>query len=150
MIIDRYNSFSIAQAITASAPSTDIIDLAPNSRDIGAGTRLHVGIFVGVAAGAGAMTLTIALQGAPNNAGVPGTWEDLALSPAYTAAQLAAGTKLFPITWPAKTTANTLHRFLRLNYTVASGPFVGLTLNAFLLLDRQDIYAYPPGITIAN
>ena len=103
-----------------------------------------------VAAGAGAMTLTIALQGAPDNAGVPGTYEDLAISPTYTAANLApAGRKLFPINWPAKTVLNTLHRFLRLNYTVATGPFTGLVVNSFLNLDREDTYAYPPGIGIA-
>lgn len=45
MILDYLNMFSQAQAVTATAPSTDVIDLGPLSggndvRDIGLATRL--------------------------------------------------------------------------------------------------------------
>ncbi len=45
MILDYLNMFSQAQAVTATAPSTDVIDLGPlyagnDVRDIGLATRL--------------------------------------------------------------------------------------------------------------
>jgi hypothetical protein len=47
-------------------------------------------------------------------------------------------------------------RYLRLNYVVATGPFTGGTVTAFLVVDDQqnigspNLLGYAAGITIAN
>ena len=45
--------------------------------------------------------------------------------------------------------------YLRLNYTVATGPFTGGTIAAYAVVDDpanigQNQYGYPPGVTINN
>jgi hypothetical protein len=146
MIIDGLLLFSSAQAITATAASTNVLDMV-NARDMGAADpEIQVAIFVGTAfSTTNAGTLTIALQGSTDNS----TFTTYAQSRAYTAADMPAGAKLLPIELPAKSTQDALPRYYRLNYTVANA-FTAGTLTAMLVLDRQDRYDYPAGINITN
>lgn len=64
-------------------------------------------------------TLTIALQGAPDDGtGNPGTWQTFEQSPAYTAAQLTAGQILMRLPWVPPFPDNERPRFLRLLFSV--------------------------------
>lgn len=123
MIMDRSLLFSDGQPITATAASTNIVDLgatgtiygaaSPIVRDIGHGH--DVDLFVGVNQTFNNLTsLSISIQ-VDDNAAFSSP-KDVFTSPAYTLAQLAAGAKyLLPDTLPAGTD----ERYVRLNYTVA-------------------------------
>lgn len=157
MILDgllSFNTVGTPQAITATAASDNVLDLKVG-RDIGVGDdpamKLAIYVTTTFTAG-GAATLTIQAQGAPDNAGVPGTYVTYAESRAYALADLVAGAKLFPIDWPHRDPSHavTLPRFLRLNYVVATGPMTAGALDAKLVLDRQDSTIYPAGLVIQN
>lgn len=130
MIMDMTGLLSNAQAIVASAASTNVKDLgatgtpygAPSAlrRDIGPGKS--VPLFVGVVESFNNLTsLTISIQTDDNEAfSSPTTvWT----SPAYTLAQLATGAKyLLPDEYPVGTN----ERFVRLYYTIAgTAPTLG-------------------------
>lgn len=71
MILDKLLMFSEKQAVTASAASTDVIDLGPidgTRRDIGVGYPLEFLATVDTTAtAAGAATLNVQLQTSPDN-----------------------------------------------------------------------------------
>lgn len=146
MILDGLLQFSSAQAITATAASTNVLDML-NARDMGAADpMIQVAVTVGTAfTTANGGTLVVQVQGSADNA----AWTTYAESRAYAAADLAAGNRLLPIELPGKASADALPRYYRLNYVVANA-FTGGTINANLVLDRQQDYAYPAGINISN
>lgn len=123
MILDKLLMFSEKQAVTASAASTDVIDLSPidgTRRDIGVGYPLEFWATVDTTAtAAGAATLNVQLQTSPDNS----TWTTIYDSGALALAALTAGKRLFSAKVPAG-----VQRYLRVNYTVGTGP---LTAGAF-------------------
>ena len=147
---------SAPQAITTgAAASTNIIDLL-NPRDLGIGDdpALKLMFYVSTAfTSAGAGTLQIAFQGAPDDGtGNPGTYVTYAESRAYALANLSLGAKLFPIDVPHRdpTLTATFPRFYRLLYTVAVADFTAGKVVAGIVIDRQDSAQYPAGLTITN
>lgn len=157
MILDSQLKFSDSQALTAQAavPSTNIIDLL-NPRDMGIGDdpALKLAIYITEAfTSAGAGTLVVAFQGAPDNgSGLPGTYVTYAESRAYALADLALGRKLLPIDVPHRdpNLTVTFPRFYRLLYTIGVADFTAGKVSAYIVLDRQDSSQYPAGITITN
>lgn len=141
MILDKLNTFSDAQAVTTTAASTNVIDLGPLThgntiRDIGAGEPVYLYVSVGAAATAGgAATVSIAFQ--TDTAENFGTAVTLFTSPTFALADMAAGAQLIRIAVPRG-----VKRYLRLNYTVGTGPLLTGTFNAGLVKDIQDI----PGV----
>ena len=153
MIMDALNIFDPAgTAITASAASTNVIDLynvaagisgTTWARDIGIGDDpLWVVVQVGTAfTAAGAATLQVAFQTAPDGgSGTPGTFVNLAMSDTIAKTALTAGAEVLRIAVPLG-----CQRFIRMNYTVATGPFTAGTIQAELVVDRQAFVAYPSG-----
>jgi hypothetical protein len=149
MIIDGLLLFSTAQNVTTSDNvSTNVIDMI-SFQDIGPGgwPRLRVAAYVTTTfATTDAGTLTIQLQCSTDNS----TYTTIAYSPAYAAAALVAGAKLAPFDWPPLPPGVALPRYLRLNYAVGSLHFTPGSVTSMLVLDREDILAYPPGIGITN
>ncbi len=136
MIFDQQTLLSDAQAITASAASTNIIDLGPInagfSRDIGKGNPIPLRVQVVEAfAAAGAGTLTVTLE-TDDNAGFA--------SPAvvWTSPALAKGT-LVPgyVIVPEYIPRGTKEQFLRLNYTVGTGPMTAGKITAGVVMGAQ-------------
>lgn len=130
MIMDRTLLFSDGQAITATAASTNVVDLgatgtvygasSPMVRDIGGGAK--VPLYVGVTQSFNNLTsLTITIE-TDDNAGFSSA-TTVWTSPAYTLAQLATGAKyLLPDVLPMGTN----ERYVRLKYTVAgTAPTLG-------------------------
>jgi hypothetical protein len=88
---------------------------------------------------AGAATLQIVLQGAPDNGSYsPGTWTTYFTSTVFTTAQLAAGQMLFFQVPPRPLSGQpgtALPRFYKLSYTVASATFSAGKFNSGILLN---------------
>lgn len=146
MITDKLNTFSAAQAVTATAASTDVIDLGPlthgnTRRDIGAGEPLHfVVTALTTATASGAATVNFQLQTSDDNS----TWVTLYDSGAVALAGLAAGKQPVAVAVPRG-----VRRYLRANYVVGTGPLTAGSFFAGLVKDVQDSTYYASGFTIA-
>jgi hypothetical protein len=133
------------------------------ARDIGVGDdpslKLLARVIVPFTSG-GAATLQLQLQGAPDNlSGAPGAYVTMWTSAAYTLAQVAiAGARLANVDVPRPVVAQPLPRFLKLNFIVGATTFTGGTIEACIVIDRDDqiigttgaFSGYPAGINIAN
>ncbi len=145
MLLDRQTQFSDAQAITASAASTDLLDLGV-VRNIGDGTNLYLVFIVTVAftdSGSDS-TVTPSLQ-TDDNAGFGSattirTFDVLAaLTPAKTK-------RVYKL--EAYNDAGRFERYLRVYYTVAGGDLTTGSISAFLVESAQVWKAYPVGFSI--
>jgi hypothetical protein len=141
-ILDRQNMFGIDQSITTSAYSTDLIDLG-SLRDVGAGEQVQVLIQTTEAfTAAGAATLTVTLETSSTEAfSVPVT---LASTGAIPVASLTLGSKASITTVPGK-----VLRYLRLAYTVATGPMTAGKITSALGVEsiHQDNTSHPDAVS---
>ena len=157
---------AIAQTITTTANSTNIIDLGPGPtntalppsqtgtlgppqvtqqpfRDIGIGDDPAMKLLVQcLNSFAGGTNIAIALQGAPDNgSGAPGSFVTWYSTPTYTTAapaQLTVGSRLMDMDMPRPPNGVQEPRFLQLAYTI-SGTFTGPSLLfGAIVLDRAD------------
>lgn len=148
-ITDALLQFSNAQVVTASAVSTNTVDLS-QARDIGPGEELHVSVSVDVAAlAAGAATVTFQLiTSAAANLSSPTV---IAQTDAIGKAALVAGAKI-DLSIPHQTTAQGTalgQRYLGVNYVVATGPLTQGTFSATGVIDYADVAkSYPSGFTV--
>lgn len=129
MILDANLQFSDAQALTATAASTNSIDLKQD-RDIGIGNHMWLVIQSGAAPGGTSPTIAISLETDDNSSFSSAA--TAATSPTLTAAQFALGT-IYAMPWPR---ANERHN--RLKYTLG-GTSPTFTVSAFLTSEP------PPG-----
>jgi len=140
MYIDRQNLFGQDQAVTASAATTDYIDLGA-ARDIGNGERPEILVLCTQDVTAvGAATVTVALQSDDNSSF--SSPANLVLSDAIPKASLVAGTQVLRVAVPYGT-----ERYLRLFYTVNSGPLTAGKFTSGLVPLRQANVAYASGYT---
>lgn len=141
MYLDSQHLFSDAQALTATAVSTNLIDLGAD-RNVGIGEPLVVVITCDVAMGGTSPTLIATLQ-ADDNSGFSSAASVIA-TPSQSS--LAAGAQLvLPVPPDALT-----ERYVRLNYTLG-GTSPTVTLTAFLQPASmvQNYSSYADGITIS-
>lgn len=154
MILDKFNEFADAQAVTSTAISQNVIDLAPlgggtgtnTVRDIGSGEDVYLVVrTVQAATDSGSdATLTVTLES--------DSTENLATSPTV---HFSTGAMAFAAFSPAgaelaaiKLPAGNYERYLGVRFTVASGPLTAGTFDAFLTKDAQSYRAYAVGSTI--
>ncbi|OFC63284.1 Bbp16 family capsid cement protein [Candidatus Erwinia dacicola] len=139
MILDKLLMFSEKQAVTASAASTDVIDLGPidgTRRDIGVGYPLEFWATVDTTAtAAGAATLNVQLQTSPDNS----TWTTIYDSDALALSALTVGKRLFSNKVPAG-----VQRYLRVNYSVGTGPLTAGAFTSGINLDVDNNTPYYP------
>jgi hypothetical protein len=154
MYIDGLLLFDTAAAITATAASTNVLDLL-NARDMGVGDDPALDVVVIVTSAllsAGASTLQVQFQGSTDNT----TWTTYGQTDAIPKANLAQGAKISFDVPRMPPHAAGRPRYLRLNYVVATGPFTGGNVTSFIVLDDQlnagspQSLGYSPGIVIAN
>jgi hypothetical protein len=165
MYLDSSTIFSSDQAITVTAPSTNVIDLAGLGvgqavtnkfgtasvfgEDIGIGDGVSppvLAAIVGTAfTAAGAATLQVQLEAAiDDGTGNPSTWEVLAETDGLAKALLTAGQKIAEFTVPPRYPGQGFPRFYRLNYVVATGPMTAGTIKfAGVVTGRDDVPFYP-------
>lgn len=144
-MLDIQNIFSSAQPITATAPSTNVLDfLAP--RDIGVGNMLELNISVNTLfATSNAGTLQVSFQGSVDNT----NFYDIVLSPVVVASELVAGRRILqqpvPRAFQPNMRAIGMPQYYRLNFIVATGAFTAGKLDAWLSadMDRDAYYTYP-------
>jgi hypothetical protein len=147
MITDANLTLSAAQAVTATAFSTNTIDLGV-ARDIGAGEELNVYINVDVSAtAAGAATVNFQVVTSANaNLSTPTI---IGQTDAIPKASLVAGNQ---ITVPVpRSFINKLgQRYLGLQYTVSTGPLTAGSFSAGVVIDAADSGQknYPSGFSV--
>lgn len=140
-------------ALTVTRDSTNVLDLLV-SRDIGAGAgsydqEVHVMVTTAFTAG-GAATLNISLKGSLDNA----TYYDLLDSPQYALADLVVGARIFryevPVIQLKMPVGDDPPRYLKLVYTVGTGPFTAGALFSYLAPERQEYLTYPRNYSIGS
>lgn len=148
-ILDGTLGPTAGAAVTVTRVSTNVIDWL-TGRDMGAGAILgiHVDVLQTFTA-AGAATLTVDAEVCDT---VGGAYLQVLSTPVLPVAQLIAGTPIFrvgvPINQLLNATAGILKapgRFLRLGYTVATGPFTAGSVFSYInpALDRDTYFSYP-------
>jgi len=154
MILDKFLEFSDAQAVTASAISTNVVDLAPlgngvgtnTTRDIGTGEDVYLVVITNTAAtDAGSdATLTVTLEsdsavGLDSSATVHFSTGAIAFAGFKDAGTVLANVKL---------PAGNYERYLGVRYTVVDGNLTAGKFDAFLVKDAQAYRSYAAGSTI--
>jgi hypothetical protein len=139
-LIDSTNLFSSAQAITADAASTNVIDLGVAGRDIGPGVEIPVLVQV-IEAFDNLTSVKVSLQ--------TSTTENFAspielCSQTIALASLTAGAKFNGIRAVPPVTS----RYLRLYYDITGTTPTTGTITAFILppCGRQESKAYPDAL----
>ena len=143
MYVDAQTLFSDAQAITATAVSTNIIDFG-SARDIGIGQELYVVVVVDVVftdVGSDS-TVAVTLETDDNEGFASAT---VVQTIGTFAALTAAGSRLVARLQPDAG----WEQYVRANYTVANGNLTTGSLTAFLTVDIQVWTAYPIGYTVS-
>lgn len=171
MFTDTSLQLSTAQAITATAASSVIYDVtgagsgnAPNlvfgntifGADMGAGDG-EAGIYVYMQVSTafvsvGGATLQVQLQAAiDNGSNAPSTYTTIDQTGTFTAAQLVAGATLRLRLQPI-TIGESLPRFYRVNYVVATSTFSAGAVNTYVTLNAPSgnlVSLYPSNFTAA-
>lgn len=145
MIIDTNLRFSNAQAITAAAQSTNVVDLHKASRDAGNGRPLFVVVVVTTAftdAGSDS-TLTVTLEGDSTAAMVPAKSRDLFIIPALAA---VGDTFISPLHPRGAVEA---YQFIDLKYTPNNGNLTTGAVTAFIVENVAAWAAYAKNYTIS-
>lgn len=159
-------------APTATADATNVVDLGvingiPSSangggaRDIGTGDKPSLKLSAIVtAAFAGGTSLALVLSGAPDNgSGAPGSYTVMWQSPAVVPlASLVQGQQLANIDIPRPAPGQVMPRYLKLGYVVVGVMSGGGSIEAQIVIDRDDqvvgptgaYSGYPAGLTVAN
>lgn len=150
MLTDALLALSAAQAVTASAVSTNTIDLGAGPRDLGPGKQLFATFNVEeavTASGAATVNFEIISSAAANL----GSATILTQTGPIGKAELTLG-KAFSVPLGAAILAaqSKGQRYLGVNYTVATGPLTAGKFSCNITMDPvTDNKIYPSGFTVA-
>lgn len=150
-MVDDFLKLSAAQAVTATAVSTNTVDLG-TSRDLGPGEKLNVQVTVDqTVTAAGAATVTFQVISSAAAALTSPTI--LGQTDAIGKAELTAGRKpiVIPVPRASLISAQALgQRYFGLQYTVGTGPLTAGQFTAYVVIDPQDVNKnYPSGFTVS-
>lgn len=147
MITDANLTLSASQVVTATAFSTNTIDLGVN-RDIGAGEELN--LYVNIeqsAAAAGAATVNFQVVASDNaNLSTPTI---IGQTDAIPKANLLVGTQI-TIPVPRSFIKKLGQRYFGLQYTVGTGPLTAGIFSCGVIIDAADsgLKYYPSGFSV--
>jgi len=151
MIMDKQGEFSDTQLVTATAISTNVIDLTLGQSglttiDIGSGEPIWLTIVVsGVVTASGSATVTFSLE-SDSTADLATSATVHWTSAAIGKATLVAGYEVVKMRLPI----GSYERYLGVRYTVATGPLTSVSsFSAYLSKDVQNERNYQAGYTVA-
>jgi len=148
-ILDAQLQLSAAQAVTATAVSTNTIDLGVN-RDMGAGNQLNAVFGVDVSAAA-AGAATVRFQVITSAAAALTSPNVIAQTDDIPIANLTAGRKPIVVSL-SPAVLNSLpigQRYLGVQYTIGTGPLTAGSFTAFITNSGVDVGKnYPSGFTV--
>jgi len=139
MIIDAQNLFSSAQAVTATAVSTNTVDLS-QAREVFAGEEVEIFFNVDTtvtAAGAATVNFQV-ITPAP---AAPTSPPSVVQPDAIPKANLAAGAR-FSLCVPSAFINNLGQRYLGIQYTVGTGPLTAGAFTCGVTADWNDVPKY--------
>jgi uncharacterized membrane protein len=151
MFLDTMNTFSDAQAVTATAISTNVIDLNPvvspnTTQDLGVGGDIYLVVVTQTTCtdtGSDA-TLTVTLESDTAVGLATANVVHFSTSAIAFASFATAGTTVCAIRLPSAT----YKRYLGVRYTVASGPLTAGAFDAFLTKDIHKYVNYATGFSV--
>lgn len=174
MILDRFQTFSLAQslALVAGTYDSDILDYGilsgiPSSangggaRDMGVGDDPALKLVVQIGTTfVGGTSLQVVMKGAVDDGtGNPAAFSTWWASPVYVTATMNAGSRLFDMDFPRPPDGIAVPRYVKLSY-VTVGTFTAGIISSFVVLDRPDqmyqgtdnsiLGGYQAGINVAN
>lgn len=138
MIMDAELTLSDAQAITASAISTNVIDLT-NVRDIGKGKRLKLVLNVDETFADDSSNSTVAVSLVTDDNAAMGSVATIRSLITFAALTAAGTQRVFDI---EPELAVAFQRYLGVYYTVANGDLSAGKISASIVLDAQDTPVY--------
>lgn len=144
MITDALLLFSDAQAVTATAVSTNVLDFGTGGRDLGIGEDLYffIGLPVAMTDSGSDSTVTVTVE-VDDNASF--TSAVVAQTIGVFPAASAAGTKLIAKIQPLAVN----EQYVRLRYTVANGNLTTGSFDAMIVKDVDAYKFYADAITIS-
>lgn len=149
-LTDAQATFSSAQAVTATAVSTNTYDLL-QVRDLGPGSDIYIQVAVDVAAtAAGAATVTFQVISSASSALTSPTI--LVQTDAIGKAELTVGRRPIYLEIPSTVLAAQPigQRYLGVQYTVATGPLTAGSFTAVAVAKAADsVKYYPSGFSVA-
>jgi hypothetical protein len=142
MIMDKENTFCQAQAVTAAAASTDVVDFS-EARNVGVGEQLYVVVCCTVAMtdASSDSTLAVALEGDSTTSFTPDYTRTLFTFPATS----AAGTVKVAALGPDDLNL----RYARLYFTPANGNLSTGSFTGFITKNPYLYTSYADAITIS-
>ncbi len=158
MILDFAMQVSVAQAVTATAVSTNSVDLSSsasaghqgavvgaNPHSIGTGRRVRLLVDVTVTATAGGAAVVTFEIITATDALLTTSIETLGISDGYAVADLTAARQPIIVEMNADPGNAQGHnqRFLGARYTVTTGPLTAGNFDAGFILDIQDARVFP-------
>lgn len=150
MILDTQNEFSLKQAVTATAISTNVYDNNSESvANVGQALGVDGDIYLVVqcdetATAVGAATVTVTLESAEDAALATGAVTHFSTG-ALALASLTAGARLAAVKLPQ---AFDYKRYMGLRYTVATGPLTAGKFSAFLAHNVNANKPYKSGFSV--
>lgn len=146
MIQDALLQLSAAQAVTATAVSTNVIDLSTAS-DIGKGANLNIDVRVNQAATSVGGSATVIIQVVTDDDGAGTNQTIISQTDALPQAALKVGASIPIRIQRAGTQA--VRRYLYIKYVVAGGPLTAGQFTAGVVIDEQDPQvSYPSGFSV--
>lgn len=144
MYVDSQLQLSDAQAVTASADSTNLIDFSI-ARDIGTGENLYLVTVVDVALtdSGSDSTVAVTIQGDSTATITPDASLVAYTIPAVAAAGSVYYHKLDPGSAPLQ------YRYVNVNYAVSGGDLTTGSFTTFLTTDIQKVTNYASGFTVS-
>lgn len=144
MYLDALLQFSDSQAVTATAVSTNVINLGTGGRDIGVGEDLYffIGLPVAMTDAGSDSTVTVTVEVDDNESFTSATVaQTIGVFPALS----AAGAKLIAKIQPLAVN----EQYVRLRYTVANGNLTTGSIDAAIMKDVDAYKFYQDAITIS-